>query len=144
MADQAEQYKKAYEGIKKLHEEAEADVTKLSKENTALRALVAKHTCVYGHNKDGVCELGYPGCACADDIAVIASDCDGSVERMKKRYEDRITALEKEIQDLGPFVQHRYGCYYITHPITGRNKCDCGLKEVAGKKTSSSSSLPKT
>lgn len=37
-------------------------------ENSCLRALAAKHGCVYGHQKDGVCSLGYPGCACADDL----------------------------------------------------------------------------
>jgi hypothetical protein len=41
----------------------------LGKENSALRVMVVKHECPYGHrNKDGVCNLGYPGCACADDV----------------------------------------------------------------------------
>jgi hypothetical protein len=31
---------------------------------------VVKHECPYGHRlPDGVCKLGYPGCACADDAA---------------------------------------------------------------------------
>jgi hypothetical protein len=47
-----------------------AERDQLKKENTALRAIVVKHECPYGHRlPDGVCKLGYPGCACADDAA---------------------------------------------------------------------------
>ena len=45
-------------------------LAELKKENTYLRAFHAKQACAYGHNKDGVCQLGYPGCVCADDMLV--------------------------------------------------------------------------
>lgn len=46
------------------------DKDQLERENTALRAMVVKHECPYGHRlPDGVCKLGYPGCSCADDAA---------------------------------------------------------------------------
>jgi phosphoglycolate phosphatase-like HAD superfamily hydrolase len=69
----------------------------VQKENTALRALVAKQQCVYGYSKNGVCKLGYPGCACADDIAALAMDSDGAVARMKKRYEEQIADLRERL-----------------------------------------------
>lgn len=40
-------------------------------ENTALRVVAGKVQCVYGMNREGKgCELGYPGCACADDFVI--------------------------------------------------------------------------
>ena len=43
---------------------------RIKDENTALRVIAQKVQCVYGMKKDGHCQLGYPGCACADDIVV--------------------------------------------------------------------------
>lgn len=42
----------------------------LKDENTALRAYSAKFGCAYGMKGPHGCSLGYPGCACADDILV--------------------------------------------------------------------------
>jgi hypothetical protein len=70
----------------------EATIAELKAENTALRAIVAKVECVYGYRdpESGACKLGYPGCACADDIAALTFDCDGAVERIKARQWDVI------------------------------------------------------
>lgn len=45
------------------------EIAQLQKENDYLRAIVARKECAYGHRlPNGICKLGYPGCACADDI----------------------------------------------------------------------------
>lgn len=69
------------------------ELTRFGDENTTLRALVATRKCVYGHNQKGEgCELGYPGCACADDLLVF------DMERSPKAGKT-IQALRKELSD---------------------------------------------
>ena len=44
------------------------ELASITKENTYLRGQLQSVKCPYGHkNESGVCSLGYPGCACADD-----------------------------------------------------------------------------
>lgn len=45
----------------------------LDRENAHLRIVHQKFGCPYGHNAKGFCELGYPGCACMDDLMAMSS-----------------------------------------------------------------------
>jgi hypothetical protein len=49
------------------------EARRLERENTHLRGIVATSTtCAYGHRlPDGICALGYPGCACEDDLVAM-------------------------------------------------------------------------
>lgn len=77
-------------------------VESLQKENDALRALIAKHECIYGHrNVKGVCELGYPGCACMDDlVATMQWSPEDEGAAANKRLLDRAEAAEAELKKL--------------------------------------------
>ena len=64
---------------------SQAETLELRRENTALRAYAQKAGCPYGHSPGGKCELGFPGCACADDTAVYFETYgDGMAERREK------------------------------------------------------------
>jgi hypothetical protein len=58
---------------RKVLAEALKVVARLERENTHLRGIVAAGpVCAYGHRlPDGICNLGYPGCACEDDLAAL-------------------------------------------------------------------------
>lgn len=46
-----------------------AEIERLDAENTILRGLAQKVECPHKQRGgDGVCRMGYPGCACADDL----------------------------------------------------------------------------
>jgi hypothetical protein len=48
------------------------EIGRLRRENTHLRAMVGKVECPYGHRlPTGFCALGYPGCACEDDLVAL-------------------------------------------------------------------------
>jgi hypothetical protein len=60
------------------------------RENAHLRVVAQRVACPYGHRHAGGCELGYPGCACMDDIIHITSyppetDRERYVERLERR-----------------------------------------------------------
>jgi hypothetical protein len=49
-------------------------VDTFDRENAHLRVVAQNVACPYGHRaSNGACVLGYPGCACADDIIAMAA-----------------------------------------------------------------------
>lgn len=45
------------------------ELTRIRRENDVLRVVASTITCIYGYGPTiGDCQLGHPGCACADDI----------------------------------------------------------------------------
>lgn len=79
-----------------------AEAVGLRKENDALRALAAVRGCVYGYqNPAGVCSLGYPGCACMDDlVATMVWSPEDEGRAATKRLLDRAVTAEAEIERL--------------------------------------------
>lgn len=81
-------------------EELDRQATQLRNENDTLRVLAARVECPYGHRTaTGSCRLGYPGCACMDDLMVAVErypeDTEGAAnERLKRRAE----AVEAELK----------------------------------------------
>jgi hypothetical protein len=63
-------------------------------ENTALRAIAVKVQCVYGMTKDGVCQLGFPGCACADDVLCWDMERSAKVGEALQRIRKSLVTLE--------------------------------------------------
>jgi len=60
------------------------------RENTYIRGQLTSVKCPYGHKlPSGVCSLGYPGCACADDWFA-------AQDEMHRAMVDRLAALAKE------------------------------------------------
>lgn len=75
----------------------ETEQKQLETENAALRALLAQHTCVYGYRSDaGVCALGYPGCACADDLVVWDAERSQTLGAEMEALRARIKELEAQ------------------------------------------------
>jgi hypothetical protein len=68
------------------------------RENTALRAMQVGVKCAYGYkNADGVCALGYPGCACMDDLcATMEWGPDDLHAQANRRLLERATQAERE------------------------------------------------
>lgn len=74
---------------------AQADrLDSLERENAHLRAIAQNVLCVYGHRKEGSCELGYPGCACMDDLIALTGWMPDSPLDPVIRLQDRVTVVE--------------------------------------------------
>lgn len=71
------------------------------RENAHLRVVAQKVECPYGHRADnGACMLGYPGCACMDDL--ICATCFEPAtkqERYIERLEIRTRSAETRLRD---------------------------------------------
>lgn len=67
----------------------------LKDENTTLRAISSKHGCVYGmQSESGGCQLGYPGCACADDLLIFDTERSAKVGSALQKIRGALTYLE--------------------------------------------------
>ena len=71
------------------------ELNHLERENAHLRLIHARFGCPYGHG-DPVrgCSLGYPGCACADDIMAMASWSPEDEDKAAVRLGRRLRATE--------------------------------------------------
>jgi hypothetical protein len=77
----------------------------LDRENTHLRLKMQDQGCPYGHAVDGQgCALGYPGCACMDDLMAMASwspeDEDKAAVRLGRRLQETTQLLDTAQQTL--------------------------------------------
>lgn len=97
-------------------------VNTLELENHHLRVMAASVRCPYGHRAvGGSCELGYPGCACMDDLVALQAWCpEDEVKvavRLGKRIAlaeaqfkvaaDRLDALARDMTDLATHLRYR-------------------------------------
>jgi len=70
------------------------------RENAHLRVVAQQVKCPYGMRaSNGACTLGYPGCACMDDVTHLMSfDPDTSETAYKRRLEQRVRGLEERVR----------------------------------------------
>jgi len=70
------------------------------RENAHLRTVAQKVACPYGHRaSNGGCMLGYPGCACMDDLYYATSyPPETTEEAYKERLEARLSALAERVR----------------------------------------------
>lgn len=72
-------------------------VNKLERENTHLRIMAASVRCPYGHRTvGGSCELGYPGCACMDDLMALTAWCPEDENKVAVRLGKRLAEAEAQ------------------------------------------------
>lgn len=105
------------------HHVSEQDrMNALKQENAHLRVMAASVRCPYGHRSvGGSCELGYPGCACMDDLLALQSWCpedeDKPVVRLGQRLRqaeaqfltaaDKLDELASQLQALATNLRYR-------------------------------------
>jgi hypothetical protein len=69
----------------------------LERENAHLRIMAASVRCPYGHRDvSGSCELGYPGCACMDDLLALQSWCPEDEQKAVVRLGKRVAEAESQ------------------------------------------------
>lgn len=80
-----------------MSEEAHVDPTAIERENTHLRVLAASVRCPYGHRTVGAtCDLGYPGCACMDDLLALQAWCPEDEGKAAVRLGKRLAEAEAQ------------------------------------------------
>jgi hypothetical protein len=68
------------------------------RENAHLRVVAQKVECPYGHRaSNGACILGYPGCACMDDLIVLTTFSPADERPAEERLKRRIAVLERRL-----------------------------------------------
>lgn len=73
----------------------------MDRENTHLRVKLQAEGCPYGHASAGTgCELGYPGCACMDDLMAMQSWSPEDEARAAVRISRRLFATEQALDGL--------------------------------------------
>ena len=79
-----------------------AEVDSKEMENVHLRVTAQKVGCPYGHRdqETGACVLGYPGCACMDDVMATAAWCPEDEEKAAVRLGARVRDLEVTVARL--------------------------------------------
>jgi hypothetical protein len=79
------------------------EAQRLERENTHLRGIVAtSNVCVYGHRlPDGICSLGYPGCACEDDIVALIEAHQGEREPWRRDDDDNPSPVCVPHEEMG-------------------------------------------
>jgi len=84
----------------------------LNMENAHLRVIAQKIGCPYGHrNENGACKLGYPGCACMDDLLAMQAWCPEDEEKVAVRLGKRIKELVADLKDITE--QHAVKAYRL-------------------------------
>jgi len=69
------------------------------RENVHLRLIHQKGGCPYGHaSETGGCALGYPGCACMDDLMAMAAWCPEDEDKAAVRIGRRLAATELRLR----------------------------------------------
>jgi hypothetical protein len=68
----------------------------LERENAHLRLVHQKGGCPYGHASKNGCELGYPGCACMDDMLAMMAWGPEDEDKANVRIGKRLQAAEQE------------------------------------------------
>ena len=70
------------------------------RENAHLRVVAQAVACPYGHRSaSGACDLGYPGCACMDDLLWAADFTPATGERAyQERLERRASGLQERVR----------------------------------------------
>lgn len=83
-------------------ERLRAENARKDMENAHLRVTVQKVGCPYGHRdpETGACVLGYPGCACMDDIMATAAWSPEDEEKAAVRLGARVRDLEATVARL--------------------------------------------
>lgn len=64
-----------------------------------MRLRLVARNCPYGFSRGGTCQLGFPGCACADDMFVAYHD-GGMATDLEKRREQLVESLRIELTAL--------------------------------------------
>lgn len=82
--------------------EARAELETKRKENDALRAMQVGVKCAYGYRmENGACQLGYPGCACMDDLcATMEWGPDDLHAQANKRLQERAERAEAALHEI--------------------------------------------
>ena len=78
----------------------EAKLVSSERENAFLRVIAETFACPYGHRSAaGLCELGYPGCACMDDfICATSYPPHTPSEAYQARLERRASGLQERVR----------------------------------------------
>jgi hypothetical protein len=73
----------------------------MDRENTHLRLKLQTAGCPYGHaSPERGCELGYPGCACMDDLMAMTAWSPEDEDKAAVRLGQRLQATERALENL--------------------------------------------